>query len=151
MVHPIGYVKNRIPLMPKKEMCNYTEAGRALQNIKVGAPEVILSWLARHTPPSLAIEEADNRISAFSAQKGKCSIFGVPLEMGGVVVLHKNPRLGRGVGRYRNLTLVCVLAGSIINEPDPSVARSMLAGLKIDQKAIKTINKLRRYRNFNIL
>ncbi|MBR1708983.1 MAG: group II intron reverse transcriptase/maturase [Clostridia bacterium] len=151
MVHPIGYVKNRIPLMPKKEICNYTEAGRALQNIKIGAPEVILSWLARHTPPSLSIEEADNRISAFSAQKGKCSILGVPLEMGGVVVLHKNPRLGRGVGRYRNLTLVCVLAGSIINEPDPSVARSMLAGLKIDQKAIKTINKLRKYRNFNIL
>ncbi len=151
MVHPIGYVKNRTPQMPKKEICNYTETGRALLNIKVGAPEAILTWLARHSPPDMPIEEADNRVSAFSAQKGKCSVFGTILEMGGVVVLHKNPYLGKGVSRYRNLTLVSVLAGSIINEPDPSVAKSMLAGLQFDQKAIKTINKLRKNRKFKIL
>ena len=133
------------------EICNYTETGRALLNIKVGAPEAILTWLARHSPPDMPIEEADNRVSAFSAQKGKCSVFGTPLEMGGVVVLHKNPYLGKGVSRYRNLTLVSVLAGSIINEPDPSVAKSMLAGLQFDQKAIKTINKLRKNRKFKIL
>ena len=151
MVHPIGYVKHRYPQMPKKEMCNYTVAGRAMQNIKVGAPEAILTWLARHTPPDMPIEEADNRISAFSAQKGNCSVFGTSLEVGGVVVLHKNPCLGKDVGRYRNLTLVCLLAERIINEPDSSVARSLLAGLKIEQKTIKTINKLRKYRNYNIL
>ena len=66
-------------------------------------------------------------------------------------MLHKNPYLGKGVSRYRNLTLVSVLAGSIINEPDPSVAKSMLAGLQFDQKAIKTINKLRKNRKFKIL
>ncbi|MBQ9008281.1 MAG: hypothetical protein IJ088_02970 [Clostridia bacterium] len=151
MVHPIGYVKYRIPQMPNKEVCNYTVSGRARQNIQVGAPEAILSWLARHTPPDMPVEEADNRISAFSAQKGNCSVFGIPLEVGGVVVLHKNPYLGKDVSRYRNLTLVCVRAERIINEPDPSVARSLLVGLKIDQKTIKTINKLRKNRNYSTL
>ena len=122
-----------------------------MQNIKVGAPEVILSWLARHTPPDMPIEEADNRISAFSVQKGNCSIFGTPLDVGGMVVLHKNPCLGKDVGRYRNLTLVCVLAEGIVNEPGSSVARSLLAGQKIEQKTIKAINMLRKFRNFTIL
>ena len=122
-----------------------------MQNIKVGAPEVILSLVACHTPPDMPIEEADNRISAFSVQKGNCSIFGTPLDVGGVVVLHKNPCLGKDVGRYRNLTLVCVLAEGIVNEPGSSVARSLLAGQKIEQKTIKAINMLRKFRNFTIL
>ena len=151
MIHPIGYVKARNAMMPNRELCNYTESGRALLKIKLGAPEAILQWLARSSPPNMPIEEADNRISAFSAQKGKCSIFGTPLEMGGVVVLRKNPHMGKDVSRYRNLTLVSVLAAGIINEPDPGMARSMLIGIPIGQNALKAINKYRKYRKFQIL
>ena len=148
MIHPVGYVVNRYPQMPSRTICNYTKEGRAVQKIKTGAPEAILAWLARHSPPSMPIEEADNRISKYSAQKGKCAIFGTPLEMGGVVVLHIDPYKGKDIGRYHNLMLVGVTASGIVNEPDPSEARSMLAGIKLDKKAMKTINKLRSKRKF---
>ena len=148
MIHPVGYVVNRYPQMPSRTICNYTKEGRAVQKIKTGAPEAILAWLARHSPPSMPIEEADNRISKYSAQKGKCAIFGTPLEMGGVVVLHIDPYKGKDIVRFHNLMLVSITASGVINEPDPSAAKSMLAGIKVDKVAIKTINKLRSKRKF---
>ena len=68
--------------------------------------------------------------------------------MGGVVVFHIDPYKGKDIGRYHNLMLVGVTASGIVNEPDPSEARSMLAGIKVDKKAMKTINKLRSKRKF---
>ena len=151
MIHPIGFVRHAFPRMPSRSICNYTKEGRAEQKIRVGAPEAILSWLARHSPPSMTVEEADNRISAFSAQKGMCSVLGTPLELGGVVVLRKDPYKGKDVGRYHNITLVSIPASGAINEPDPSLARSMLAGIKLNKAAMRTINKFRKYRKYKTL
>ena len=151
MIHPIGYVKFRMPLKARKGICNYTESGRAIQGIKLGAEEAVLVWLARTSPYDMPIEEADNRISAFSAQKGKCAIFHEPLDIGRTVVMYKNPFLGKERSRYRNLLIVSKLAYRVINEPDPIKAKKMLAGQKCSPQKIKVINKYRMIRKYKDL
>jgi len=151
MIHPIGYVQFRIPLMFRKNICNYTESGRAVQGIRLGAEEAILVWLARTSPYNMPIEEADNRISAFSAQKGKCAILHEPLDIARTVVMYKNPFLGKGRSRYRNLLIVSELANRVISEPDPQKAKKLLIDTKCTRQMIKVINKYRTIRKYESL
>ena len=150
MVHPIGVVHTRSPTMPKRKLCNYTPSGRAELKVVTGVPAIQLAWLARHTPPEMLVEVADNRISAYSAQKGNCAIFGTHVDVDKVIVLFKDPNKKPRIGRYQNLLLVSKLASLIIDDPDIKAVSNIIKCLKPGKKVIQKVNRLRELRGLAI-
>ena len=146
MIHPIGVVHTRHPKMPNRKLCNYTQSGRAEKKVVTGVPANQLAWLARHTPPDMLVEVADNRISAYSAQKGNCAILGTHVDADMIVVLYKNPGKTIRIGRYQNLLLVSRIAGGIITDPDIKAVRVILDYLKPSKKVIHKVNQFRELR-----
>ena len=54
-----------------------------------------------------SVEYADNRISLYSAQHGKCAVTGVHMDRHDIHCHHKIPVSMGGTDNYDNLTLVC--------------------------------------------
>ena len=151
MIHPIGVVQTRICQMPKHEPCSYTAAGRSMLKVKTGVSEFLLTWLARHNPPDMPVEMADNSISAFSAQKGLCAILHIPLAANQAVVTCKDPNKKIRPYRFNNILLISPVANLIICEPNVMLAKQYLSSFKVNKKQRQTINKYRALRNLGAL
>ncbi len=143
MVHPIGFVKFTACNMPNRTICNYTVNGRAPLGVHTGVPEYLLAWMARHTPPGMPIEMADNRISAFSAQKGKCAILQLPIPTEQVITILINPTRKKRPYRYHNILTISPLAFTIVTTPNVLQIAQIISNVKLDKKQLKLVNKLR--------
>lgn len=74
-LYPIGYVQHKNPINKKRAICNYTAEGRAEIHKNLEIPNKHLMWQMMQQPLyNRSSEYADNRISLFSAQQGKCAI-----------------------------------------------------------------------------
>ena len=63
--------------MGKKRSVNrYTESGREEIHRMLGINVEILTWLMRNPRLDQSVEYADNRISLYAAQYGKCAVTG---------------------------------------------------------------------------
>ena len=81
-----------------------------------------------------SIEYADNRISLFAAQYGKCAITGIMLEPHDIHCHHKIPRHLGGTDAYENLVLVTEAVHILIHVKSDETVRKYLAGLKRNKK-----------------
>lgn len=69
---PVGYIQHRHQMCKKRNFNKYTGEGReAIHKKQQAVEEWKVSWLRSN--PALS---ADNRISKFIAQKGKCAVTG---------------------------------------------------------------------------
>ena len=76
---PIGYVQTRDAQHKKKTVNRYTPEGRAEIHKNLGVNTDTIIWLMRTPVLDKSIEFADNRISLFAAQYGRCAITGTEL------------------------------------------------------------------------
>ena len=76
---PIGYVQTRDAQHKKKTVNRYTPEGRAEIHKNLGVNTDTMIWLMRTPVLDKSIEFADNRISLFAAQYGRCAITGAEL------------------------------------------------------------------------
>ena len=146
---PIGYVRNKKPMMKKRIVNSYTPEGRreihkALGNgIDIG----IMHYLMRNPIPYRSTAYNDNRISLCCAQYGNCAITGRKLEIGRIHCHHQKPRKLGGTDEYRNLILVDTDVHRLIHATNADVIRKYLHGLNLDTKQLKKLNKLRSLAN----
>lgn len=73
---PIGDVQTRDAQHKKKTVNRYTPEGRAEIHKNLGVNTDTMIWLMRTPVLDKSIEFADNRISLFAAQYGRCAITG---------------------------------------------------------------------------
>ena len=100
-------------------------------------------WMMRNTPPGQSIEYADNRISLYAAQYGKCAVTGAALEAHDVHCHHKLPRKAGGTDAYGNLVLVTEDVHRLIHAKSDETIRKYLSRLNLNSKQLKKLNKLR--------
>ena len=105
-VAPIGYVQNKIPKCKKKSVNKYTAEGRAEIHNNLGIDTFTLLKLMQNPISNRSIQYADNRISLYAGQYGKCAVTGIKLEYGDIHCHHKTPRCQGGTDEYRNLVIV---------------------------------------------
>ena len=93
-IYPIGYVQHKIPKF-KRRKTEYKETNGA-------------ELLMRRQPlRGRSIEYADNRISLYFAQKGKCAVTGESfVSTSEIHGHHKIPKSHGGSDEYENLILV---------------------------------------------
>lgn len=142
-IAPIGYVQYKKPMWKKKSVNKYTPEGRKDIHTTLTMNMDVLLWLMRHPVKGRSIEYADNRISLFSAQKGKCAITGKELEPENTHCHHKKPRKLGGDDSYHNLILVLTDVHKLIHATNQQTIEACLKKLNLNAKMVDKVNKLR--------
>lgn len=142
---PIAYVHHRKTAGKKKSANLYTPEGRVWKHDNLSfANAWLLGELYRFPIVGQSIEYNDNRLSLFAAQKGKCAITGrVFLSSEEVCCHHKKPRSQGGCDMYKNLVLVLPEVHRLIHATNLETIESYLKVLKLNDKQLVKLNKLR--------
>ena len=97
------------------------------------------------------LEMADNALSRYIAQKGKCAILHTELVIGDMRCLHiKHPK-GECNDTYKNLILVSYEMARVITSTDRETLAFYLRGQKLTSEMQEKINKLRGHRGLEPL
>lgn len=131
--------------MGKKRLVQkYTPEGRKEIHINLGIDSRMLQALLRQQLHGRSVEYADNRLSLFCAQYGKCAVTGQVFEtLEDIHCHHKLPRSKGGNDRYQNLTLVCEDIHILIHAITEPTIRKYLSLFSLDKKQLNKLNKLR--------
>ena len=143
-IAPIAYVQHKIPLDKKKSINKYTGKGRAEIHKQLASVNIdMLMYLMRNPEKGQSIEYNDNRLSLYAAQKGKCAVTGVILEIETICCHHKKPLVMGGEDSYNNLTFVTKAIHRLIHEPDESKVKLTATALLLDKQQVKKLMKLK--------
>ena len=135
-IYPIGYVQHRNPL--NKTTITYTPDTTAIY-IKLIQQQLY----------GRSIEYADNRISLYNAQKGKCAVTGKEFETAEEIHCHHiTPRNKGGTDEYENLILVTDTAHKLIHA---TKIETITRYLKDCEPNFKKLNELRKQAGNEIL
>ena len=144
-VVPIGYIHHRPPKSMNRQVNSYTEEGRTLIHKRLeGINMDMLHHLMRNPMLSQTIEFNDNRLSLYSAQKGKCAVSGVELTPDNICCHHKIPKHCGGEDKYQNLVLVTDTVHRLIHDANSARVEADSKALHLDEKQLVRLEKLRK-------
>ena len=143
-IYPIGYVQCKNPMAKKRSICCYTAEGRQGLHNNLRVNVVLMSALMRQPLHGRSAEYADNRISLFSAQGGKCAVTGREFIVAeDIHCHHKKPRAAGGGDEYENLVLVLAPVHRLIHATDEETIGLYLRLLNLDKSQLLKLNGLR--------
>lgn len=142
---PISYCSYRQTLGSKKNACIYTKEGRKTKHDDLTFNnKYLLSELSENPITNRSVEYNDNRLSLFSAQRGKCAITGYEfLAIEEVHCHHKTPRKNGGKDNYQNLILVLPDVHKLIHAKREQTILKYLKILDLNNEQLEKVNKLR--------
>ena len=143
-MYPIECIKTKPPKLFNQKINNYSKEGRKfihtdLQNIN----KELFNYLLDN-PLNESVELNDNRISLYTAQKGRCAITNRPLQED-LELHHVTPRSQGGKDTYKNLILISSNVHKILHATQKETIKKYKDLLHLSKKAVK---KLNRYRNY---
>lgn len=143
-IYPIGYVQHKNPMNKKRSVNCYTPEGRVGLHDNLSIKTALMYKLMRQPLYDRSAEYADNRISLYSAQLGKCAITGREfVTLDDIHCHHKIPREQGGTDAYENLCLVLEPVHKLIHATKSETIKAYLELLNLTAKEIKAINALR--------
>ena len=129
-IYPIGFVQFKIP----QGKSNKTET-KCIDQFKLK--------LTRQSLYSRSIEYADNRISIYSAQKGKCAVTGESFTSTEEIHCHhKIPKSKGGTDDYQNLILVTATVHKLIHATNAKTIQKYLKICKPDMEKLNVLREL---------
>ena len=129
-IYPIGYVQFKIP----QGKSNKTEI-KCIDQFKLK--------LIRQSFYARSIEYADNRISLYSAQKGKCAVTGESFTSTEEIHCHhKIPKSQGGTDEYQNLILVTATVHKLIHATNAETIQKYLKTCKPDIEKLNVLRQL---------
>lgn len=142
-VVPLAYVQHKKAQHKEKAVNKYTAAGREKIHKNLEIDTGTMLWLMRNPVMGKSIEYADNRISLYAAQYGKCAVTGVKMTPHEIHCHHKTPISKGGTDKYENLVLVTDAVHILIHASTAATIERYLGILNLDAKQLKKLNKLR--------
>ena len=144
-VAPISYVRTKAPMCKKRSIQKYTPEGRAEIHKNLGVDTKMLHLLLRQECHSQSAAYADNRLSLFCAQYGKCGITGQVFEtLGDIHCHHIVPLSKGGKDAYQNLILVRESVHKLIHATTEKTIAKYLSTLNLNKRQLTKLNKLRK-------
>ena len=89
---------------------------------------------------------ADNALSRYIAQKGKCAVTHNALSITDMVCIHIKPCKGERNDTYRNLIILSKDVSKLVDATENKVIKKLLQNLTLTVEMQEKINKLRKYR-----
>ena len=144
-LYPIGYVTPKPPISKTKRVCCYTKEGREGIHENLGVNINILLALMRTPTRGESIEFDDNKISLYSAQRGRCSVTQRIFKgIDEIHCHHKLPKCEGGNDKYSNLTLVLDDVHKLIHAKKAETICKYISILNLTEFELKKLNKLRK-------
>ena len=126
-------------------MCNYTEEGRTLVYEKLnGYIKKEINHLLNIPYENGRVEYMDNRISKYSAQRGKCAISQWFLTARETHCHHIIPISQGGADKFDNLTIVHEDIHRLIHATRDTTIKNLLDKFNLNKKQMMKLNKLRK-------
>lgn len=151
-IYPIGCVQHKNPICKKRSICNYSVEGRKglHDNLRINI-HLMLS-LMRQPLFGRSAEYADNRISHFSAQWGKCAVTGQDFTaITDIHCHHIIPRHLGGSDKYDNLVLVQQDVHRLIHAAQSDTIAKLQTALKLNRSQRSKLNELRKKAKLSLL
>ena len=143
-IYPISYVKHKNPMAQKRNICSYTVEGRKGLHDNLRVNVSLMQELMRQPLRDRSAEYADNRISLFSAQLGKCAVTGMEFQNpSDIHCYHKTPRKNGGTDRFNNLTLVLEVVHILIHAKSEETIVKYMEPLNLNPIQTEKLNMLR--------
>jgi len=143
-IAPISYVRTKAPICKKRSVQKYTPEGREEIHKNLGFDTGMLRALLRQEIHERSAEYADNRLSLFCAQYGKCAVTGQVIEtLGDIHCHHKLPKDKGGKDNYQNLIIVREDVHILIHSTTEPTINKYLSSLNLNKKQLAKVNKLR--------
>ena len=140
---PVGAVQQKNAQNKRKSINKYTAKGREMIHKNLAINTEAMLYLMRNPVMGRSIEYADNRISLFAAQYGKCAITGLPMEVHEIHCHHKVPVSKGGTDEYANLILITEAVHVIIHATSETIIKQYLKNIQLDDSKLEKLNKLR--------
>lgn len=142
-LYPLNAQKHVSPKGFTQSICNYTEHGREMihHDLKFGSG--IMTYLMENTPKDMSVELADNRISRYLAQYGKCKVTNEQLQIRNMELHHITPKQNGGKDEYKNLVWVITNVHKLIHAKESDTIRKYLQTVNLDKSALDKLNDLR--------
>ena len=143
-IYPISFVQTKAPSNLKRGKTPYTEEGRKMMHKDLSINTLLMHELMKQTVHG-TVEYADNRISLFSAQYGKCAITGIAFEnVNEIHCHHKVPKSQGGTDKYQNLILILNQVHILLHATNNEAIQKYLVLLKLDKSQKDKLNKYRK-------
>ena len=142
-LYPIGLPPHYMAQHLKKGINCYTVEGRKAIHKNLSMSLEILHRLMRNPVLNRSVEYADNRISLYVAQNGKCAITKKPLAYEDIHCHHITPLELGGTDEYRNLVIVHKDIHLLFHATNAELIATLKAKLNLDQKQLDRVNKFR--------
>ena len=144
-IYPIGYIKFRKPMQQKSHINCYSVEGRVGLHDNLRINTRLLHELMRQPPDGASIQLADNELSLFSAQRGKCAITGIEFQSRQEIFCHYiNPKQCSRRDRYSNLKLVYIEVHNLIVSKDLRAIEQYFKICNLTDEQLAKVNDLRR-------
>ncbi|MED3101587.1 group II intron reverse transcriptase/maturase, partial [Bacillus thuringiensis] len=150
-VYPLADIQTRFPQSFSQDICNYTIKGRQklIKSLKGNIANEMQKMLLSSNKQSM--EYADNRISRYSMQNGKCAVTGIFLIAEDAHCHHKIPKGMGGTDEFNNLIIVHEFVHRLIHATNEETIKTYIRLLQLSDKQLMKINKLRKVCNLVIL
>lgn len=142
-LYPLADIQTKNIMNFSQNVCNYTVEGREHTKLKVDITTEI-NKLMNKTYEYNPVELADNKLSKYSAQKGKCAITGRFLYAEDVELHHIIPTSHGGTNEYSNLIAVHVEAHKLIHVTTHETIERYMNRLQLNVKQLDKLNKYRK-------
>lgn len=141
---PISAISPRVPMHKRRAVNAYTAEGRSfihknLQEIDMD----VMHYMMRNPVIGASIEYNDNRLALYAAQKGKCFVTGVDLQIGNIHCHHRTRRADGGTDHYQNLVLVCGEIHTLVHATELTTLISYYQKITLTTHQLDKLNKLR--------
>ena len=143
-IYPISYVQYRNPIAKLRRRCCYSVEGREGMHDNLRVNVSLMLKLMRQPLMGRTVEYADNRISLFCAQWGKCAVTGWVFEA--VEDIHCHHILMKqdgGKDKYENLVLVYEPVHKLIHAQKEETIEKYRRILNLNANQLKNLNKYR--------
>ncbi len=142
-VIPVGAVKNTDARFLPRKYNKYTEEGRKAIDTGSGINMEILHSLLHQTYVNRSVEYMDNRVTVYTAQKGKCRVMGTELTTDNMHCHHKVPISLGGTDEFKNLIYIRADVHRLIHAADMDTISNLLIQISPDCTQLRKINSLR--------
>jgi RNA-directed DNA polymerase len=145
---PLGDIQTKNAMNFSQDICNYSKEGRLKlhQNLRADIATEINKML-KIPYDKENLEFADNRISRYSMQLGKCAVKGEFLTSDKVHCHHKLPRHMGGTDEFSNLVIVHEDVHRLIHATNETTIERYRNILQLDGKQLKKLNQFRKVCN----
>ena len=144
-IYPIGSVRHKKPIQRKRSVNQYTVEGRKGIHDNLRVNTHLMRKMMQQSLPGKTADYADNRISLFSAQWGKCAVTSKDfMTLNDIHCHHKTPKAKGGNDKYQNLVLILPQVHILVHASEISTICNYLQIMNLDNNQLKKLNSLRK-------